>query len=73
MSYRAFLELCGYEKDEINQQGRRIEKAIEKLRLGPEDFRRAEQRMKDYFDTDLKSIRRMLGLWFRSLTDVVLA
>jgi len=73
MSYRAFLELCGYEKDEINQQGRRIEKAIEKLRLGPEDFRRAEQRMKDYFDTDLKSIRRMLGLWFRSLTDVVVA
>ncbi|HEX2966621.1 MAG TPA: 2-hydroxyacyl-CoA dehydratase family protein [Syntrophorhabdaceae bacterium] len=72
MSYRAFLELCGYEKEEINQQGKRIEKAIEKLRLGPEDFRRAEQRINEYFDIDLISIRKTLGLWFKSLVDVVL-
>ena len=73
MSYDAFLELCGYEKDEIEDQRKRTEWAIEKLRLRPDDFQRAEQRMKEYFDVDLISIRKMLGLWFRSLTDIVLA
>jgi benzoyl-CoA reductase/2-hydroxyglutaryl-CoA dehydratase subunit BcrC/BadD/HgdB len=73
MSYKMFLELCGYEKDEIKAQSNRIEKAIEKLRLEPSDFQRAEQRMNEYFDIDLVSIRKTLGLWFRSLVDIVLA
>ncbi len=73
MSYQVFLELCGYEKDEINAQSNRVEKAIEKLGFTPDDFKRAEQRMKQYFDVDLVGMRKMLGLWFRSLVDVVLA
>lgn len=73
MSYEVFLELCGYEKDEVKAQEKRIERAIEKLRFRPDDFERAEQRMREYFDVDLISMRKMLGLWFRSLIDVVLA
>jgi benzoyl-CoA reductase/2-hydroxyglutaryl-CoA dehydratase subunit BcrC/BadD/HgdB len=73
MSYRPFLELCGYERDEILSQEKRIERAVAKLKFSPDDFQRAEQRVKEYFDVDLISVRKMLGLWFRSLMDVVLA
>ncbi len=68
-----FLLLCGYEPAEIEEQRPRIEKAFEKLTLKTEDFVIAEKRLGEYFDISLTSIRKMLGLWLRSLIDVALA
>ena len=73
MDYENFLTLCGYDKKEVEEQRKRIELGIEKLGLTQEDFLRAEKRMNDYFDVDLLSMRKMLGLWFKSLLDIVLA
>ena len=68
-----FWSYADTKRTKLKPKSNRIERAIEKLRFGPDDFQRAEQRMKEYFDVDLVSMRKMLGLWFRSLVDVVLA
>lgn len=73
MYYDSLFKLCGYEPEEIEKERRRLEKAFKLLELIPEDFTRAEARVKYYFDIDLLSIRRMLGLWLKSLIDLVLA
>jgi benzoyl-CoA reductase/2-hydroxyglutaryl-CoA dehydratase subunit BcrC/BadD/HgdB len=73
MYYDNFLKLCGYEPTEIEEQRPRIEKAFEKLKLVPQDFTRAEERVREYFDTELVSMRKMLGLWVQSLIDLILA
>lgn len=73
MYYDGLLRLCGYEPREIEEQRPRIEKAFDKLEFTPEDFERAEERVREYFEIELVGIRKMLGLWIRSLVDVVLA
>jgi benzoyl-CoA reductase/2-hydroxyglutaryl-CoA dehydratase subunit BcrC/BadD/HgdB len=73
MYYDSLLRLCGYEPREIEEQRPRIEKAFDKLEFTAEDFERAEERVREYFDIELVGIRKMLGLWLQSLVDVVLA
>jgi benzoyl-CoA reductase/2-hydroxyglutaryl-CoA dehydratase subunit BcrC/BadD/HgdB len=73
MYYDSVLKLCGYEPREIEEQRPRLEKAFDKLEFSPEDFERAEERLREYFDIELVGIRKMLGLWIQSLVDVVLA
>jgi benzoyl-CoA reductase/2-hydroxyglutaryl-CoA dehydratase subunit BcrC/BadD/HgdB len=73
MYYDGFLRLCGYEPAEIDEQRLRIGTAFAKLKLTTGDFKRAEERVNEYFDTGLISMRKMLGLWVRSIIDVVLA
>jgi benzoyl-CoA reductase/2-hydroxyglutaryl-CoA dehydratase subunit BcrC/BadD/HgdB len=73
MYYDNVLKLCGYEPEEIEEQRRRLEKAFEKLQFTPEDFKRAEGRVSEYFDIELTGIRKMLGLYLQSLIDVILA
>jgi benzoyl-CoA reductase/2-hydroxyglutaryl-CoA dehydratase subunit BcrC/BadD/HgdB len=73
MYYDSVLKLCGYESGEIEEQRPRLEKAFARLGFSPEDFTRAEERLNKYFDVELVGIRKMLGLWIRSLIDVVLA
>jgi benzoyl-CoA reductase/2-hydroxyglutaryl-CoA dehydratase subunit BcrC/BadD/HgdB len=73
MYYDGLLRLCGYESNEIEEQRPRLEKAFGKLEFTPEDFKRAEERVREYFDIELVGMRKMLGLWIQSLVDVVLA
>ena len=73
MYYDDLLKLCGYEIEDIENVRPRLEKAFKILEFTPEDFNKAEQRVKRYYDVDLLSIRKMLGIWFKSLIDLVLA
>ncbi|MEJ2739660.1 MAG: 2-hydroxyacyl-CoA dehydratase family protein [Dehalococcoidia bacterium] len=73
MYYDDLLKLCGYEIEDIENVRPRLEKAFKILEFTPEDFNKAEQRVKHYYDVDLLSIRKMLGIWFKSLIDLVLA
>ena len=73
MYYDELLKLCGYEIQDIESERPRLEKAFKKLEFTPEDFKKAEQRVKRYYDVELLSIRKMLGIWFKSLIDLVLA
>jgi benzoyl-CoA reductase/2-hydroxyglutaryl-CoA dehydratase subunit BcrC/BadD/HgdB len=73
MYYDSVLKLCGYEPGEIEEQRPRLEKTFDRLEFSPEDFERAEERLREYFDIELVGIRKMLGLWIQSLVDVVLA
>jgi benzoyl-CoA reductase/2-hydroxyglutaryl-CoA dehydratase subunit BcrC/BadD/HgdB len=71
--YDKLLGLCGYEPDEIKSERPRIERAFEKLEFGKEDIDGGEERIRYYFDIDLLSVRKMLGLWIKSLLDLILA
>jgi benzoyl-CoA reductase/2-hydroxyglutaryl-CoA dehydratase subunit BcrC/BadD/HgdB len=73
MYYDSLLILCDYKPEEIEVERRRLERAFKILELSPEDFTRGEERVKCYFDIELHSIRKMLGLWLRSLVDLALA
>ena len=73
MYYDELLRLCGYEPEQIERERPRIEKAFEKLEFTPEDIDRGEKRVRQYFDIELNSIRKTLGLWIQCLIDLVLA
>jgi benzoyl-CoA reductase/2-hydroxyglutaryl-CoA dehydratase subunit BcrC/BadD/HgdB len=71
--YTELLRLCGFEDAEIEKEGPRIDKAFQKLEIGPEDCKRAEDRVKKYFSLDLVGVRKCLGLGLKELIDLVLA
>jgi len=68
-----FLELCGFEPPEIRAQKERFETTLEILNLGPADIEEAIARVNRYYDVDLLSIRKILGIWIKELVDMVLA
>jgi benzoyl-CoA reductase/2-hydroxyglutaryl-CoA dehydratase subunit BcrC/BadD/HgdB len=71
MDYDKLLTLCGYEQEELERERPRIEKAFKKLEFTQEDIDRGEERVKYYYDMDLLSVRKMLGLWIKSLIDLI--
>ena len=73
MNYDKLLTLCGYEPEELKRERPRIEEAFKRLELTRDDLDRGEERVRYYFDLDLLSIRKILGLWIKSLIDLVLA
>jgi benzoyl-CoA reductase/2-hydroxyglutaryl-CoA dehydratase subunit BcrC/BadD/HgdB len=73
MYYDELLRLCGYEPEEIERERPRIEKTFEKLEFNRNDLDRGEERVRYYYDIELHSVRKMLGLWLKSLIDLVLA
>lgn len=68
-----FLRLCGFEPEEIKREERRTEKAFEILEISDADTDRAKAKIEKYFDIELPSMRRILGLWMKELVDMVLA
>ncbi|MCP4603296.1 MAG: 2-hydroxyacyl-CoA dehydratase [Proteobacteria bacterium] len=64
--------LCGYTAEEIERDRARIDKAFDVLGIGPEDISRAENRITTYFDVELSSVRRQLGVYIRRLVNLVL-
>jgi hypothetical protein len=70
--YNELLKLCGFEDEEIDKEKLRIEKAFQKLKLGPEDMMNAEVWVRQHHDIELKGVRKILGLWIKELIDLVL-
>jgi benzoyl-CoA reductase/2-hydroxyglutaryl-CoA dehydratase subunit BcrC/BadD/HgdB len=73
MYYNKLLELCDYDPEEIERNRQRLERAFTLLQLTPEDFTRAEERVTYFFDIDLRCVRKMLGMWVKSLVDLSMA
>lgn len=71
--YDELYTLCGYEAEEINKERPRIEETLRRLELGPEDLKNAEDFVREKHDAELMGIRKILAVWLRELTDLVLA
>jgi len=71
--YDGLLILCGFEPREIDAERPRIERAFEKLELGPEDMVEAEAWVREKHDVELAGLRKLLGAWLKELIDLVLA
>ena len=71
--YDELLKLCGFEDGEINQERPRIERAFQKLELGPEDMKTADSWVRQNHDVELMGVRKLLGTWLKELIDLVLA
>jgi len=71
--FSELFKLCGFESGEIKNERSRIDEVFEILEVGPEDIEIAKERIHKYFDIDLLGIRKVLGLWFRELIEMVLA
>jgi len=71
--YDNLLFLCGFEKEEIQTEKHRIERAFAKLELGPDDMERGEQWVRTQHDIELVGVRKILRVWLLELFDLVLA
>lgn len=69
--YKELFETCGYESDELVEDGPRIETALDKLELGPRDMEPAERWVRQNHDVELLGVRKMLGIWLKELIDLV--
>ena len=67
MEYTELFKLCGFEAEEIERQKPRIDKTFEKLGITDEDIKRAERRIKEYHDVELKGVRKLLAVWMKEL------
>ena len=66
------LELCGYSEQEIESELPRVEKAFNKLGITVDDIERGKQRLRKYYDVELKGVRKALRLILRELVDALL-
>jgi hypothetical protein len=71
--YDELLKLCGFEDEQIDEERHRIEKAFQKLELGPEDMERADGWVRENHQIELAGVRGLLRLWLLELIDLVLA
>jgi hypothetical protein len=71
--YDELFKLCGFEDEEIKEERIRIEKALERLGIGPEDMGTACSWVRQNHDVTLKGVRKLLGAWLKELIDLVLA
>lgn len=71
--YDELLTLCGFESDDINRERPRIDKAFQKLELGPEDMKTAEKWVRENHDVELKGVRKLLRAWLLELVDLEMA
>jgi benzoyl-CoA reductase/2-hydroxyglutaryl-CoA dehydratase subunit BcrC/BadD/HgdB len=67
------LELCGFERKEIEKELPRIKKAFDRIGVTSLDVEHSKQRLAKYYDIELKGVRMILGVYLRALIDLVLA
>ncbi len=72
-SYDILLEMCGFEKNDINLQRSRIEKVFAKTDISNRDISNAEKRVKKQLDIELLGVRKLLRAWLLELTDLILS
>jgi len=70
--YEELLKLCGFEAEEIEKERPRIDKAFKIAEICPEDIKRGENRIKEYFDIELLGVRKVLGMWMKQFIDLML-
>ena len=68
-----FLQLCGFEPEEIKREEKRIRKAFDLLGIGLDEIEKARDRVNRFYDMELLAIRKVLRLWINELVDMVLA
>lgn len=66
------LKLCGFEEQEIEVELPRIEKAFNRLGINTEDIERGKQRLKKYYDVELKGVRKVIRLCVKELVNALL-
>ena len=71
--YDGLLKLCGFDSKEIEQERLRIEKAFERLEIGPVDMEPAMKWVTQNHDVELVGVQKLLGAWLKELIDLVLA
>lgn len=69
---KEFLKLCGYEDKEIELELPRVRKAFEKTAITSEDIERGKQRLKKYYDIELKGVRKAFRLCLKEFINSVL-
>ena len=67
--YAEFLYLCGFASDEMKEESPRVERAFEIAGIGAEDVKRAEERLKRYYDVRLNGVRKLLGIWVKEFVE----
>ena len=63
--YSEFLRLCGFSLEEIKKDQSRIDKAFKTWGITAEDVKRAEERIKRYFDLELTGMYKIRRLWIK--------
>jgi benzoyl-CoA reductase/2-hydroxyglutaryl-CoA dehydratase subunit BcrC/BadD/HgdB len=67
------LKLCGYDSQTIDSDLSRIEKAFQILGIEEQDIDRGKERLRTYYNMDLESVRRAIGLCIKNAVNTVLA
>ena len=67
------LRICGFDDDEIAEQGPRIEEVCRKIGIGPQDMDRVEGRVKSRLDIEMIGVKKLLRAWILELSDLILA
>ena len=68
-----FLEMCGFEPEEIKNEIPRAEKVFKILAIEPEDIERAKNIVPERFDLTLKGVRKCLRIWIKELFSLILS
>ena len=68
-----FLRLCGFEDIDIEVGFTRIERAFKLLGIESADIDRATKRLQTYYDMELQSVRKGIGLCLKEMANIVLA
>src|SRR5512139_1163894 len=68
-----FLDLCGFEKEELATEGPRVDRAFSILEIGPKDIAHAKEALTKYFRIELVGMRKVFGILLKELADLVLA
>lgn len=68
-----FLNLCGFDKNDIEREKENIEKAFSLLNITSYDVERSIPFVKRMFDVELLGIRKCLGVALKELVNMVLA
>ena len=67
------LELCGFESKDIEVELPRVERIFNKIGITAGDIEQAKQRLRRYYDVELKGVRRGLRASILELVDLMLA
>ena len=73
MDYTNFFKLCGFDDEELRREGKRIDRAFQKLGIDESDVKRGEERIQTYYNVEFEGVRTLLGIWMKELIALALA
>lgn len=66
------LDLCGFDAREMQVQLPRIQETFSRLGITQDDIQTGKERLHVYYDMELWSVRRIMGLLLKDMADIVL-